>query len=318
MDSSSDADKNSSDSSNTVPDVPQIVYYTLNETIEITGAEIINQQGAAQDGTEITHTTFTTFNTTDPDSDVQITENLVETVTTYDDVADNALIAEIQLYASQIQCSNFHGKGSIDDYSELFVAASKIANESKQMQLDIDIDGFNEFGKAADDLSNLFNSFIVKLQNVSVINDTAFLTSIAIALKQIVNLSNVFGKFKETIIATSTVQMPKTAHTTAVILRGVMTEINCAMNYINNFVNPVDPALEGAALSAEEQTIISTAVHTIESWNTLCEHGVSISLQNNDDVQYITQASSELKHTTVVLHTAVSTLRAKLANYIKV
>jgi hypothetical protein len=137
-------------------------------------------------------------------------------------------------------------------------------------------------------------------------------------LKQIVNLSNVFGKFKETIIATSTVQMPKTAHTTAVILRGVMTEINCAMNYINNFVNPVDPALEGAALSAEEQTIISTAVHTIESWNTLCEQGVSISLQNNDDVQYITQASSELKYTTVVLQTAVSTLRAKLANYVKV
>jgi len=238
-------------------------------------------------------------------------------VTVYDDVADNALIAEIQLYASQIQCSNFHGKGSIDDYSELFVAASKIANESKQMQLDIDIDGFNEFGQAADDLSNLFNSFIVKLQNVSVINDTAFLTSIAIALKQIVNLSNVFGKFKETIIATSTVQMPKSSHKTAVILRGVMSEINCAMNYINNFVNPVDPGLEGAALSLEEQNIISTAVHTIDSWNSLCEQGVTISLQNNTDVQYITQASSELKNTTVALQTATAALRAKLAQYVK-
>ncbi len=55
---------------------------------------------------------------------------------------------------------------------------SNIATETKQMQLDIDVDGFNEFANTADDLSNLFNSFIIKLQNVNIINDIIFLQSI--------------------------------------------------------------------------------------------------------------------------------------------
>ena len=65
------------------------------------------------------------------------------------------------------------------------------------MNLDIDVDGFNDFGKDADDLANLFNTFIIKLQNVNIINDNNFLSSVLDALKKIVNLSNVFGQFKQ-------------------------------------------------------------------------------------------------------------------------
>ena len=73
----------------------------------------------------------------------------------------------------------------------------------KQMQLDIDIDGFNNLGQAADDLSALFGSFIIKLQTVSIIDDTVFLQAVATALRKIVNLSKVFGCFKDTILATT-------------------------------------------------------------------------------------------------------------------
>ena len=183
------------------------------------------------------------------------------------------------------------------------------------MQLDVELDGFNQFAQAADDLSSLFTSFIVKLQNVSIINDTAFLTAIVNALAKIVNLSNVFGKFKETILATSTVEIPKSAHDTKVILQGVMDEINCAMQYITYFVAPTGTVPVDGELSATDKNIISSAVNTIDTWNTLCEQGVTIALTNSPDVQYINQANNELKTKTATLNNLTSALRTKFAFY---
>jgi hypothetical protein len=298
---------------------PVIVNYTLNNTTDVSGVEIVNQQGTDASGSIVN---ITTMHVTDPSSNVNITENLVETVTIYDDDDDPnsqnyALINQIKDYAGQIQCSNFHGKGTIDDYANLFEAACKIANESQQIQLDVDIEGFTEFGAAADQLSQLFASFTLKLQNVNIINDTTFLTSIVTALGKIVNLSHVFGKFKETILTTTTIQIPKSTHETAVILNGVMSEINCAMNYINYFVSPSDQVLPDAELSTEEQNIIATAVTTIDNWNTICEQGVSIAMSNNTDVQNIKAASDTLKQTTLKLQNITSSLQSKLNSYMK-
>jgi hypothetical protein len=227
------------------------------------------------------------------------------------------LLLQINDYAGKIQCSDFHGKGTIDDYTSLFTAASRIANETKSITLDVDIDGFNEFSQAADDLSALFTSFIVKLQNVNIINDSDFLRAIVNALRKIYNLSEVFGRFKETIFSTTTIQFPKSSHETKVVLEGVMDEIRCAMQYIGHFVapdanvgSPVD-----ADLSLEEKNIISEAVATIDNWNVICEHGISIAMENNPDVVYITQASNELKQTTNDIKRATSILRSKFASF---
>lgn len=287
-----------------------------NSVVVGNGYVVTNSQYADASGTEITDTTFVT---TDPTSDVQITEDLSGSVVAYyDDTADSgksAILAQIQSYASQIQCSDFHGKGTIDDYAQLFQAAAQIANESSQMQLDVDIEGFNEFASAADDLSALFASFIVKLENVSIIDDTVFLTAVANALGKITNLSNVFGKFKETILATSTVHLPKSAHDTKILLQGVVGQVNCAMTYITHFVDSSISAPAAADLSAEEQGIISGAVQTINNWNILCEQGVSIAMANNPDIQYIASASEELKLKTQTLKNATNMLKSKLDAY---
>jgi len=282
------------------------------------GYNITNQTGKSADGSNIIREIFTS--STDPsNNDVNINLNLTEIVTTYTDASNNnqadILLNQIKAYASEINCSDFHGKGTIDDYATLFQAAGRIANESKHMELDIDIEGFSEFGKAADDLSDLFESFITKLQNVNIISDIGFLTTISIALGKIVNLSKIFGKFKETIFTTTTVQVPKSAHDTKVVLQGVMDEVNCAMQYINYFVSPTDASLNDAQLSAVEKNIIAQSIHTIDSWNVLCEQGVSIAMATNPDVQYIQQASSQLKNTTFNLKTATNTLKNKLAAY---
>ena len=308
--SSSNDVNNSSNVSNSV-----ILNLTLDQKLTTSNTVVTNQQGTSADGSVVTQTTMTT---TDPNAPSQITEVLNNTVsaTYYDDEKNavvNPLITEIKLYASKIQCSDFHGKGTIDDYTELFKAASKIANESKQMQLDVDVDGFSEFGKAADDLSALFNSFILKLQNVSIIDDTVFLTAVASALQKISNLSDVFGRFKETIMATTTVQIPKSAYDTSVLLQGVMDEVNCAMHYVGHFVNPGTESLPAANLSADDKNIISTAISTIDNWNILCDQGVNIAMSHNTNVQAINQVNSSLKTQSNAMKIATDALKTKLA-----
>jgi hypothetical protein len=279
-----------------------------------TGYTVTTKTGEDASGNQITNIVF---NSSSPN----IEENLTETISMYNDETDPSgqstiLLKQITAYAAEIKCSNFHGKGSIDDYTELFQAAAKIANESKHMELNIDVEGFNEFSQAADDLSALFNGFIIKLQNVNIINDVTFLQSISTALSKIVNLSNVFGKFKEIVLATSTIQIPKSSHDASVIISGVMDEVNCAMQYINYFVDPSsNPNLYDAHLSAAEQNVVSKSVETINSWNVLCQQGISIAMANDVDIQNIKIASNQLKTKTTNLKSVTSTLKSKLASF---
>jgi hypothetical protein len=298
--------------------IPVIVNTLSGETIVGVGYEIKNAQGTDASGAGITKTTF---DTTHPELyDPQIHENLSQKVETYNDISTidssaNILLNEIKLYAGELKCSDFHGKGTIEDYSALFSAASRIANETKQMELDVDIDGFNEFAQAADDMSDLFNGFILKLQNVSIITDIGFLTSIAGALRRLVKLSETFGRFKQTVLATTAIQLPKSAHETKLVIDGVMEEVNCAMKYIEYFVSPTDLSLSAAALSVEEKHIIAKSVETIDNWNTLCQYGVSIAMSNDVDIISIHNASEELKQSSVTLRSASSRLRSKLAAF---
>lgn len=278
------------------------------------GYTITTSKGKDASGSDVTNIIF---DADGPD----INENLTQTTSIYNNQIDPSgqtvlLLNQIRTYANEIQCSDFHGKGSIDDYTQLFQAASKIASETKQMDLNIDIEGFTEFSQAADDLSELFNGFIIKLQNVNIINDTKFLQSIATALGKIVNLSNTFGEFKETVLATSKIQIPKSSHDASVIINGVMDEVNCAMQYIGYFVDPSsNPTLGGAALSAQERNIINKSVETVNSWNVLCEQGITIAMSNDIDIQNIQSASSQLKIKTNNLKTVTNNLKSKLASY---
>jgi hypothetical protein len=288
--------------------------------LDASGTRVVNQQGTSADGTHVTQTTFETLPAFV--EDVDISANLVGVVQNYynSDVdinsPTNIVLQQIKTYAAEIQCSDFQGKGTIDDYTQLFQAASKIANDANQIRLDVDLSGFNDFGQAADDLSKLFNSFTVKLQNVSIIDDLAFLQGIASALAKIVNLSNVFGKFKETILMTSSVQVPKSSHDATALVNGVMGEINCAMGYIQNFVAPgLSPAPANSQLSVNEKNIISKAVSTIDNWSVLSSQGVTIAMANNPDIVSMTNASKTLKSTTLTLKSYTNVLKAKLAQY---
>lgn len=161
----------------------------------------------------------------------------------------------------------------------------------------------------------MFSVPVSKLENVNIINDSEFLQSIASALQKIVNLSNVFGKFKDTILATSTVRLPKSVVDTSSIINNVMNEVNCAMNYMNYFVNPVDNTLTKAVLNEDDKSVITNAVSTINNWNTLCTNGVSITMANDEHIKTIASVNSTLKSNASIIKSIKSTLQAKLAGF---
>ena len=92
----------------------------------------------------------------------------------------------------------------------------------------------------------------------------------------------------------------------------IVDEVNCAMKYINHFVNP-EYQVEHSQLSTSDKKIIDKSVETINSWNNLSEHRVSIVLGNNTDVKYLTQTNINLKQKKVQLSLLTSTLRTKLS-----
>lgn len=244
-----------------------------------------------------------------------ITEDLSQTVTVIkDSVEDESIVAQIKLCAAEIKCEDFHGKGSVEDYTALFDAASKIVSDVKQVQLDVDIQGFNEFGQAADDLSLLFEGFTKKIQSVNIIDDTAFLQSILSALRKIVHLSNTFGKFKESIVATNTIQLSESVGETKKALELVSDEVQCAMKYIQYFVAPTGD-LPQAQLNEVDKNVIRRATTTIEAWSQIYEKGVSVAMNQNEDIQYIHQSNELFRRQAVVLQGTTSQLRNKYSQY---
>jgi hypothetical protein len=231
-----------------------------------------------------------------------------------DSTEDESIVNQIKLCAAEIKCEDFHGKGSIEDYAALFDAASKIVSDVKQVQLDIDIQGFNEFGAAADELSLLFEGFTKKIQSVNIIDDTAFLQSILNALRKIVNLSNTFGKFKKSIVATNTIQLSESVGETKKALEVLSGEVQCAMKYIQYFVDP-SGNLPQAQLNEVDKNVIRRATTTIEAWSQIYEKGVSVAMNQNEDIQYIHQSNELFRSQSVVLKNTTTKLRNKYSQY---
>jgi len=257
--------------------------------------------------------------TEDPSDNLQIFEDLSAVIQTYDDISNASIMDEIRFYASKINCKSFQGKGSINDYAELFNIASKLAKEAKQTTLSVDIDGFQSFGNAADELASVFSEYILKLQNINVVNDSEFLNSIAISLKQIYNLSTVFAKLKETILETTIIQIPKSLQETEQILEGVMSEVDCAMKYINHFVSPeLDISLcSNAEMDPEDKKMIQEAIHTITNWNENSHGNVQIAISENADIQFIKNANAIIKNTSQTLKNSTAILKGKIKLFCK-
>jgi hypothetical protein len=86
------------------------------------------------------------------------------------------------------------------------------------------------------------------------------------------------------------------------------------MNYISNFVTP-DPNLIDAELSSADKNIIDKAVTTIENWQTLCEQGVSIALNNSTDMVYLKDTNRELRQKSIAIKSITNKLKLKLTQY---
>ena len=264
--------------------------------------------------TVVTNSSSIHLTTYDP-ANPRILEDFEQFVTIVPETgSDNLLMDQIKQCAVEIKCSDFHGKGSVEDYTALFDAASKIASDVKQVQLDIDIQGFNDFGSAADELSLLFEGFTKKIQSINIIDDTLFLQAILSALQKIVHLSNTFGNFKKSIVATNTIQLSESVGDTKRALESISDEIQCAMKYIQYFVEPSGD-LPKAALNEIDKNVIRRATTTIDAWSQIYEKGVSVTMIQNEDIQYIHRSNELFKQQSVVLKSSTTNLRNKYAHY---
>jgi hypothetical protein len=300
-----------------LPDTPPTVPTSTTSTTSTDTPLLQSETGPGYDidvSTNIvTNETDVIFTTGDPNLYVpQIYQDLDQNIVFTDHNED--ILNQIKACAIEIKCEDFHGKGSIDDYAELFMAASQIANQTNTIALDINIDGFNEFATAADELSALFKNFTTKLQKVNIINDRAFLTSILSALQKIVNLSNNFAKFKETILLTNTIEIPRSISATATAINEISDELDCAMQYINHFANP-DPTLIKGSLSSADKLIIQKATTTINSWNSIVSNGVSVTMSNNTDIQFIKNQNDLYSTRTSKIKMATNAIKNKFLFY---
>ena len=287
----------------TVPPIdPLTPPITLPETIIEPGITIVTDASGIQ------------LRSYDPANPILVEDFTKKVTVVQDSSGDLLLVDQIKLCAAEIQCSDFHGKGSIEDYTLLFDAASKIANDVKHVQLDVDIQGIKDFGQAADELTELFEGFTKKIQSVNMIDDTVFLEAVLSALQKIVRLSNTFGKFKKTIVATTTVELSTSVGETKQALEAVSGEVQCAMKYIQHFVNPTED-LEKAKLNDIDRNVIQRATTTIEAWSQIYENGVSVAMSQNQDIQYIHQANGMFKDQAIVLRQSTSQLRNKYSRY---
>ena len=283
---------------------------TNSSSIHTTSDSILTEPGI----TVVTNSSSIHLTTYDP-ANPRILEDFEQFVTIVPETgSDNLLMDQIKQCAVEIKCSDFHGKGSVEDYTALFDAASKIASDVKQVQLDIDIQGFNDFGSAADELSLLFEGFTKKIQSINIIDDTLFLQAILSALQKIVHLSNTFGNFKKSIVATNTIQLSESVGDTKRALESISDEIQCAMKYIQYFVEPSGD-LPKAALNEIDKNVIRRATTTIDAWSQIYEKGVSVTMIQNEDIQYIHRSNELFKQQSVVLKSSTTNLRNKYAHY---
>ena len=163
-------------------------------------------------------------------------------------------------------------------------------------------------------MSALFSSFTLRLRSVNIIDDNAFLESVLNALKRIAHLSDEFGRFKEAIVATNTIQLSESVHETRTILENVKDEVDCAMNYIQHFIEPTGD-LAGSELSEVDKNVIRRAVTTLDAWHSICENGVSVTMSSNADIQEIKQINDIFGQKAVVLRSSTSSLRNRYSNF---
>lgn len=97
------------------------------------------------------------------------------------------------------------------------------------------------------------------------------------------------------------------------MIENVMKEINWAIDCINYFVDPTIIKPDDVDFSHDDKNIIDNVTNTINNWNTLCEHSVTI----DPNIQFITQTNTQLHNKTSVLINTSNILKMKLNSYLK-
>ena len=90
------------------------------------------------------------------------------------------------------------------------------------------------------------------------------------------------------------------------------------MNYIGYFVDPnsvSSSVKQKADLSSDEKNIITKAIDAIENWQTLSEHGLTISMNNDPNIIGIKESNTYFGNKTTNLRNLTLSLQLKMNKY---
>jgi hypothetical protein len=129
---------------------------------------------------------------------------------------------------------------------------------------------------------------------------------------------NYFTEDIKRLLYTSTIKVPKYIKDTRIVMEDVMTDMSCAMKYINHFISPENNDLcSNAELSEDEKRMIEESIQTISGWDQLYNKGMQIAISENADIKFIEEANKIIQTTSNSLKDATSIFKGKLTYYTK-
>jgi len=147
------------------------------------------------------------------------------------------ILCEIDGYIDNIRCDKLTGKGSIDDYKNLFQRVFEYSDEltTQKISLDMDMKKLDKFADSAEQLTKTISDLTIRLKSIVAVNDIKFLNDFRDKVQKISKLYETIDEFQTTIIESSELYIPTTLEQINKKLRKITEEIDSSMVYLDNF-----------------------------------------------------------------------------------
>lgn len=259
-------------SGNTTTEVFSGGVSTVDEGVDANGNTIVDLDLEAQSGR------------------VKITQDL--TAATSDiDISEEAqaVLKDIESYSEDIKAENFAGKGSLEDYQELFQKVCKYSQDLKDTNIDltIDMDKLSDFAESAKALTGFIGSLTLSLRRVVTVSDITFLKDFKEKIYNISLLYKTIGDFQTTIIATANLKVPGSVSKILALLQKITSQINNTMTYMDYFTGIIskEEVDKSAYLTDDSRAALNRAISALDTWKALADAQTSTSLSTDKTVQ---------------------------------
>lgn len=198
-----------------------------------------------------------------------------------------SLVLEIQKLQEKIKCSRFQGKGTMDDYANVFKKIQQYfaAVGDSNVEITIDTENLDNFAEQAKIFSEMFEEILIKFNKVSSVDDSVVLKKIRDDMVTITKMYENIDKFKAIVTGTSSLQIPQTIIDCTEVLNNINSDIACSLSYINYFVDSSAPMnelqLQRSQLSGDDKKALEFFENSIQVWIDMVNNDGTVAMSTN-------------------------------------